>query len=193
MKNLILTQYMADVNQPLVVSFSNFLAENGISTVMNYDFWDLLGFGESDGPVIAVLVRKYKLKATELLRLAEKVAPLKVVMLEGDEFSINDFDTMKLFCASLGVSVYIRNLGWVVSGNKALMERNEDWHFKVSPHYSQDEHGNWGKVCRTCERWLPTWAYYVKPPIQKNARDPYRNICKGCFKLGWKKMKKRKT
>lgn len=181
-----ITKYVADANEPLIVSFSNFLREYGLSTRVEYEFWDLLGYGETDSPEIAVLIRRNRLSPNEIFRLTEKIAPQKVVLLEGDEIPWDDIDSMRLFCAAIGVSLYIRNIGWVVSLTKAMLEREEDWHFKVLDRYSQDEHGNWGKFCTKCGVWQPTWGFYKRGSKDRNAKDPYRNICKDCSYRAWR-------
>jgi len=184
-----LTDYLADTNEPLIVSFSNFLREYGLTTRVEYDFWDLLGYGEDDNPEIAVLVRRNKLSPNEIFRLTEKIAPQKAVLLEGEQIPWDDIDTMKLFCASIGVSLYIRNVGWIASKTKPLVEKTDDWHFRVLDRYSQDEHGNWGKFCTRCGEWLPTWEFYRRGARDRNAKDPYRNICKACSNRTWHKSK----
>jgi len=189
--NVDLSHFMADNNKPLIVSFSNFLGEHDVATKVGFEFWDLFGYAEGDTPVLAAIIRKGILRPKEIFRLSDKIAPVKVVFIEGDDLDPADIDTMKMFLASMGVSMYVRNVGWLVTKTKGIIPMADDWPFQMLKRYTQNEEDVWGKVCHTCNKWTPYWNFYARGGDAVNAKDPRRNLCKSCSKADWTKKKER--
>ena len=185
--NIEISNFMADLDRPLIVSFTNFLADHDVSTRIEYGYWDLLGFTDDDSPAIAAMVRRTMLSSREIFRLTEKISPVKVVLLEGEDLPLDDIEALKVFCASIGVYLYVSGVGWVVSRNKPIVPYSEDWSFQMLSRYRKDDNGVWSKECRSCGKLTPHWDFYKRGKNDRNARDPYRNICKTCSKAAWSK------
>lgn len=176
-----LNHFFPDDAQPLLVSFSNFLHEKGVSTRIEFDFWDLYGYTEDDTPLYAVVTLKNRILPTDFRRLTQVVAPLRIVLLEGDDVYAPRIDGMRTFLASIGVGMYVRNLGWVCLPGNPLIPASEDWSFKLLDKYTRGKDGSWEKACTKCGEIKPTSEFYRRPRGQERARDPFRNVCKTCF------------
>ena len=188
-----ITHYQADTDKPLIISFANFLAEYDVTTVMNEGFWEILGYTTDDGPTFALSTKRTYLKPKEIYYLTETIAPNKVLLLEPSDLQIDEMETIQAFCHSLGVSLYARNVGWLVAPGKPLLTNTEDLFFRMSSAYTQDNVGNWKKECRVCKKSLPTFAFYKQQQPGKRLRDPYRNICKNCSRSKWRATETAKT
>jgi hypothetical protein len=182
-----LNHFFPDEGKPLLVSFSNFLHEHDVTTQIQFDFWDLYGYNGDENPLYAVVSLKNRIHGLDFKRLTQAVAPLRVVLLEGDDIWAPRLESNRTFLASIGVGLYARGVGWVCLPGNPLVPATEDWNFKLLDRYSRDETGQWVKACTKCGEVKPTSGYYRRPRSQPRARDPFRNVCKTCFEGYYKK------
>lgn len=178
----VLDSYFADNDTPLLISFANHLKNWGYTVEIDYDLWDLLAFKEADEPDIVVLTTKTGIKGNQLRNLASQDGPNKVILVEGDDLNLDDKVAMKLFMAQVNVALYMRNLGWVTYSDEHRELGFRDWNFRMMRKYQRDDNGVWHKACNTCGAIQPISEFYRRPSTQGSARDPYRNVCKTCWK-----------
>jgi hypothetical protein len=158
----------------------NHLRKHGYSCEVDFGFWDVFGYKDADEPEIAVLQVKNTVNKGQIARLAREKYPIKVVLADSEAVNVGHIDSIRVFLAHLGVGLYIRGVGWYVLPGSGSIHVVEDVLFKVSKRWYQDEDGNWRKDCTKCGRALGPESFYRQS--NKSVRDPYRHICRSCFR-----------
>jgi hypothetical protein len=179
MNQKIFREFFPSTNMPLIVSFVNHLTENDYTAVIEFGFWDFLVYEDDGNPVLAVKSVKNSIMKDEIFSIATDKTPQKVILVEGEEIHYGRLESIRVFLASLGVGLFIRGFGWWTYPHYPLIVPPDDLAFKLSKRWTQDEEGFWVKKCTKCHKWKGPEEFYRRP--QKTAKDPYRNICKGCF------------
>jgi len=164
---------------PLVVSFVEFLRERGLSTVIQFGFWDFLAFDHDDDPLIAIKSVRNRVTGPVLGRMTTDPTPWKVLLLEGSNPAWSALEEQGLFLAATGTGVFVRNVGWRVLPGAAVRDDVQDLRLKLAPRWRQDPDGVWRKACTRCGERKGLEAFYVS--AYKTAKDPRRNICIPCW------------
>lgn len=171
--------FSPDIKVPLVVSFVNLAREKNLATSFSFDFWDFYVYNESDKPLVAVKTVKNRVTPAILERVLVEKTPLKVILVEGQNPSFPNFDQSKLFLASTGTGLYVRNVGWVILPSTPKVETVQNLQLKMSRRWREKEPGVWVKTCTKCGKEKFPEEFYKS--AYKTARDPYRNQCISCF------------
>lgn len=166
---------------PLVVAFIDFLRQNGLSTAIQFSFWDFLAYDHADDPLIGIKSVRNKVTEPVLARMASDPTPLKVLLLEGSNPAWAKLDAQKLFLAATGTGVFVRNVGWRILPGKPLNGEVIDLRLKLAPRWNQDEDGVWRKACTKCGEFKPLEGFY--DTNYPTGKDPKRHICIPCFNL----------
>ena len=165
---------------PILVEFVNHLHDNGYSSEIDFGFWDVFAYKDGDEPEIAVLQVKNTVNKGQIARLAREKYRFKVVLADSEAVNVGHIDSIRVFLAHLGVGLYIRGVGWYVLPGTKSINVAEDVLFKVSKRWYRDVDGNWRKDCSKCQRPLGPESFYRQS--NPRVRDPYRHICKSCFR-----------
>lgn len=179
MLQTILETFSPSSREPLLVAFINHLTQNDYSSAMDFGFWDFYVYNEGDDPFLAVKTIKNSLTKDDIFRISTAKTPQKVVLVEGDAIGHARFDSLRLFLASLGVGLYIRDVGWYTYPHYPYLSVPEDLVFRLASRWYQDSEGQWLKDCSKCHVPHSTDGFYRA--ANPRARDPYRNVCKTCF------------
>ena len=174
----VLESFFPDNKIPLLVSLSNHLHLHGYATQVEFDFWDMKAYKDSELPDISIVTVKNHVSSSTLEAVSKDFSPYKIILVEGDRISLPKLVNQSRFLAMLGVGVYIRNAGWVVLPGKPMLLVSEDFQLLVLEKYTKNKRGKWGKYCTKCGAWTQYNGFYKNP--NSNARDPRRNHCKEC-------------
>lgn len=164
---------------PLVISFIEMVHSRGYSTQMDFGFWDFYVYEDSEEPAMAVKTVKNRITRPQLSRLVADDVPLKVILIEGNHPAWAELEKQKLFLATTGTGVFVRNVGWRSLPGEPAVDKVEDLQLKLAPRWSQRDDGVWVKTCTKCGKQKTQIDFYAS--AYKTARDPYRNMCKSCF------------
>lgn len=173
--------FFPDRDVPIIAAFSYHLKKFGYSTVIDFGFWDVLGYKDDDEPEIGLLQVKNTVRKDQIARLAKETVPYKVILADSEVANLGHIDSIRVFLAQLGVGLYIRDVGWYVLPGTTSIPVAEDILFRVTKRWFQDSSGNWRKTCTKCGRELGPESFY-KQSKSISTRDPYRHVCKSCFR-----------
>jgi hypothetical protein len=169
---------------PLVVDFLSLAAESGVTSRTDFGFWDFLG---SRGPIdryMVVKTVKNRVTPALLKRVLSEKAPVKILLAEGRNPQIAGDDPRRLFLASTGTGLYVRDVGWVTMPGKPMAGSTEDIDLKLSRRWRKSSSGVWMKRCRKCGLERPPECFYRSS--EPSSRDPYRSSCKDCARASRK-------
>lgn len=179
----ILESYYPDLDLPLLVSFSNHMKANGYYVEIDFDLFDLKIYDKNGELVLGAVSVKGFIGPSTIFALGSDDIPHKVVLVESATMSMDEKVSAKLFLSKIDVSIYVRNTGWLFLFDDVVEHNYQDWGFRVLPRYSQDSHGIWHKKCVICDESKVLSEFYRRARYKGLQRDPYRNVCKACWKV----------
>lgn len=190
-----LRDFVPSANVPLVISLVEELKSAGYTVEIAWEHWDFLVYDHEDEPVMVIKTVKNSVRNDTISHLLVENAPIKVILVDGDRPDYEKLSTQRIFLASTGTAVYVRNVGWLSLPSHVPEVDTEELRFKLSKRWTKGKDGIWRKKCTKCGVWKTAEEYYRS--AYRTAKDPYRNVCKECMifdeKLRWaaKKGKKR--
>lgn len=164
---------------PLVVTFVEFLRQRGLTTEIQFGFWDFLAYDHADKPLVAVKSVKNRLTPPILARLVTDPAPLKVILMEGSYPNWSQLEAQKVFLAATGTGVYLRNVGWRSLPGAPAADVVPDLRLKLAPRWKQDPDGVWRKTCTKCGQRKGLDGFY--DTNYPTGKDPKRHTCIPCY------------
>ena len=181
---LLFEEFEAEEAVPILVSYVNHLKGLGYTCEVDFGFWDVFAYKGEDGPEVAVLQVKNSLRKDQLYRLSRESYKFKVVLAESSDVNAFIMPSLTTFLAMLGVGMYVRDAGWVVLPNENKISAVKDLEFRTAKRWYRTKEGEWRKNCSKCGKSKAPDEFY--PRNYPKARDPYRHICKECFKERYK-------
>jgi hypothetical protein len=179
--------YFPDLDLPLIVSFTTHLRNFGYSVKIDYDLYDILVYDKKGELVMGVLSTRVYPNSAEMKSVLADETIEKVILVENPGDLVEEKLIAKMYLAGSDVSIYLNGYGWgYVRGGEPKMNYQQ-WKFHGLARYSQREDGEWLKECVFCHEKQTLDQYYRRHRWGGRIRDPYRNVCKTCWKERYSK------
>jgi hypothetical protein len=179
--------YFPDLDLPLVVSFATHLRNMGYSVVVDYNLFDLLVYDKEGELVLGVLSTRAYPSPSEMQSVMSDDIPEKVILVENPGDMVAEKLASKMYLAHTDVSLYLNGLGWAYfRGDEPKIDYRE-WKFQGLRRYRKQDNGEWVKKCVFCDTYKTVDNYYRRHRWGGRIRDPYRNVCKTCWKERYSK------
>ena len=174
--------YFPELDLPLIVSFANHLKNLGYSVKVDFDLYDLLVYNSDDTPILGVMSAKRFPTPDRIMSVIEDETPEKVILVENPGDEVEATLSAKMYMLGGDLSIYLNRIGWVYVRGGQPKSDFQQWKFGRLARYRRAENGEWVKKCVFCETHKTLDNFYRRHRWGGRIRDPYRNVCKACWK-----------
>lgn len=164
--------------------FLHFLKTRGYDVEYQEDFWPFVAEHRKTGHKIRIKPTSRAPEQKDLLKLASLDGGDKILVLD---FDVKSYNILNLWVSAVGgegIGILHGVMGWINTPGNVVTEGYKDLAVAMSPRYVRRPDGTFLKRCYKCKQHKPVSEYYLKIRSKRHETDPYRNMCKKCFREG---------
>lgn len=162
--------------------FIEFLTLSGYRVDIEGGAWPVKATHTLTGDVIFAKKASERMSAYDLATILDSNGEKRVVLADYKGKPDEWLRIWVAFAHESNIGVYDLHSGWVNMPGTVDVSKLQSFYSRLPSIPKMDEDGNPTKACTKCGEYKRLTEFYKKPRSRAGSVDPYRSICKACFK-----------